>query len=101
MKVWQLKCCEEYFMQNDCGLFATKERALAELSNARLILDSGDDECLVITSNQEIITSRDPRYSIVTQDNMYEAIGNGYEFYNIIHQGSQELYGIYSVEVKE
>jgi hypothetical protein len=98
MKVWHLRACEEYWMQEDHGIFATKERAIQEIEKINPILlrwDEGEDTLIINDdryNRDKVITSKG---EIVTLENVASV-----HQYDIQHS-NYNYWGIFPVEVIE
>jgi hypothetical protein len=110
MKVYQLLRCEEYFMQEDHGIFTSPERAKKEIGilypNEKILLEESNDEGIIIVTaspndhakpDTTRVVARDGK--VVTKENLALYM-RSFEFYDITHVG-YEVWGIYPVEVKE
>lgn len=103
MHVYALWRCEEYWMQESKGLFASKESAVAAVGKTLLEKDMNDSFTVLITREEDHY-SNSPSDKIiarggveVTDANVRDYL-NGFEFYDLEHAG-YGVWGIYKTEV--
>jgi hypothetical protein len=107
-KVFSLCRCEEYWMQEDLGIYATREAAIKVLEDSTekiMLVYDEDDQTIVIAvdsghytdPNTDFIISR--KGEKVTKENIQRYLGGGFEFYDLEHAG-YAVYGIFPREVR-
>lgn len=109
MIVWSLQRCEEYWMQESHGLFATREAALASIPNRMLVVEEATGETIVVGQDDShyrqhakhavILPANEYGHETeVTLDNVGEFIDGGFSFYSLAHNG-YPVWGIFPTEV--
>lgn len=93
LNVYQLWRCEEYWMEDDYGIYATKERAEKQIS-----VDSLREELTRVERDGITIFVRHPRGETF---DMEDLTSYAFRFYKISHRERFSIWGIFEVEVIE
>jgi len=99
MYVYELRRCEEYFMQESHGLFETADRAAKDATGTILLDCTAPDGFRIVVTVSEGHYANPDTTRVVTKtglvvdcQNIWTAI-QGYDFYDIIHAG-YDVWGI-------
>ena len=104
MIVYALKRCEEYWMQDDAGLYATAEGAVKAVGPTLLRKDDCGTVILITVDSEHYAN---PNVSkVVASDGVEITLENvedylyGFNFYDITH-GGYNVWGVFAVEVND